>query len=105
MDEEAGFCAFDVCEGQVLLLFERGSSAAAKPTSGGILPAHDANGQLHMAFAIDASDLHRWEEKLLSGKVPIESRVAWLRGGTSIYFRDPDGHLIELATPGVWSNY
>ena len=23
----------------------------------------------------------------------------------SIYFRDPDGHLLELATPGLWSVY
>lgn len=27
------------------------------------------------------------------------------RGGCSVYFRDPDGHLLELATPGVWINY
>ncbi|HWQ03343.1 MAG TPA: glyoxalase, partial [Candidatus Nitrosotenuis sp.] len=26
-------------------------------------------------------------------------------GGRSIYFRDPDGHSLELVTPGVWPNY
>ncbi len=26
-------------------------------------------------------------------------------GGTSLYFRDPDGHLLELVTPGIWSIY
>jgi catechol 2,3-dioxygenase-like lactoylglutathione lyase family enzyme len=31
--------------------------------------------------------------------------MAWPRGGTSLYFRDPDGHLVELATPGLWSIY
>ena len=27
------------------------------------------------------------------------------RGGHSVYFRDPDGHLIELVTPGCWQIY
>jgi catechol 2,3-dioxygenase-like lactoylglutathione lyase family enzyme len=31
--------------------------------------------------------------------------MEWPRGGTSLYFRDPDGHLVELATPGLWSIY
>ena len=25
--------------------------------------------------------------------------------GNSVYFRDPDGHLLELATPGLWWVY
>ena len=28
-----------------------------------------------------------------------------LEGGTSLYFRDPDGHSVEIATPGVWETY
>ncbi len=35
----------------------------------------------------------------------IEGATSWSRGGRSIYFRDPDGHLLELATPGLWSVY
>src|SRR6516162_11964416 len=27
------------------------------------------------------------------------------REGAAFYFRDPDGHLLELATPGTWSVY
>ena len=25
--------------------------------------------------------------------------------GTLAYFRDPDGNLLEFATPGLWENY
>jgi len=24
---------------------------------------------------------------------------------TALYVDDPDGHVIELATPGLWANY
>ena len=37
--------------------------------------------------------------------VAIESKVEWPRGGASLYFRDPDGHLVELITPGCWEVY
>jgi catechol 2,3-dioxygenase-like lactoylglutathione lyase family enzyme len=28
---------------------------------------------------------------------------SWPRGAKSIYFRDPDGNLAELITPGFWA--
>ena len=37
--------------------------------------------------------------------IAIESTVKWARGGQIFYFRDPDGNLLELATPGLWSTY
>ena|SRR5258708_4406456 len=33
--------------------------------------------------------------------IAIESKVRWERGGQSLYFGDPDGNLLELATPGL----
>jgi len=33
----------------------------------------------------------------------VESRVRAERGATCLYLRDPDGHLVELATPGLWA--
>ena len=47
----------------------------------------------------------RWERRLEAYRVEIEGRTDWSRGGHSIYFRDPDGHLLELATPGLWTVY
>jgi hypothetical protein len=58
-----------------------------------------------MAFAISAEDLPDWEVTLREHSVAIESRVTWQRGGQSLYFRDPDGHCLELATPGLWQTY
>ena len=58
-----------------------------------------------MAFAIDREDLAGWETRLRELGIGVESRVTWDRGGVSLYFRDPDNHSIELATPGVWASY
>jgi catechol 2,3-dioxygenase-like lactoylglutathione lyase family enzyme len=99
------FCALEVCGRQVLLLFLKHGAVTPLPTPGGTIPPHDGDGQLHLAFAIGRDELDPWERRLQQDGIPVESRVTWGRGGKSIYFRDPDGHLIELATPGVWPIY
>jgi catechol 2,3-dioxygenase-like lactoylglutathione lyase family enzyme len=99
------FCAFDVAGRDVLLLFRRGGTPEPVATPGGVIPAHDGDGRLHLAFAVDRGELDGWEARLRALGVEVESRVTWKRGGRSIYFRDPDGHLLELATPGLWANY
>jgi catechol 2,3-dioxygenase-like lactoylglutathione lyase family enzyme len=99
------FCALSVSGKQVLLLFQKGMSDQPMPTPGGVIPPHDGNGHLHLAFAISAAQLAGWEARLREHGVEIESRITWPRGGHSLYFRDPDNHLVELATPGIWSIY
>lgn len=98
-------CAFDVGGKNVLLLFLRGGSNEPMPTPGRTIPPHDGEGPLHIGFAVSASELAEWEGWLQERGIPIESRTTWSRGGTSLYFRDPDGHLLELATPGLWETY
>jgi catechol 2,3-dioxygenase-like lactoylglutathione lyase family enzyme len=105
MVDDARMCAFNVGGRDVLLLFLEGGTPAAVETPGGSIPPHDAHGQMHFALAVDAADLPAWERRLAERGIEIESRVRWSRGGTSVYFRDPDGHLVELATPGLWENY
>lgn len=105
MLQDERFCALDVCGRQVLLLFKRAATGAL-PTAGGLIPPHGAEGgSLHLAFAIGRDELDPWERRLSQDCIGIESRVQWPRGGRSIYFRDPDGHLIELASPGLWPIY
>lgn len=96
--------AIDSGEGTVLLLFQRGGTDAVS-TPGGLIPGHDAGGPGHLAFAIDASTLEAWAARLDALGIAIESRVRWERGGISLYFRDPDGRSVELATPGLWPCY
>ncbi len=97
--------AYSVAGRGVLLLFKRGASLKPAPDPAGVISPHDGNGQLHFAFSIAASELSAWEKHLARNNVPIERRMHWPRGGTSIYFRDPDNNLGELATPGLWEIY
>ena len=99
--------AYDVNGRSVLLLFLRGATAEGATAGGGNeIPAHDATGQIHMAFEASHDALDEWDRHLTSSGVTILSRTDWMRGGRSLYFRDPDGHLIEIAaSPGLWPGY
>lgn len=99
------FLAFDVGGRSVLLLFRRGSTLEPVHLPGGTIPPHDGSGPIYMAFAIAAAEMAAWEKRLGEHDVAIEGRTDWPRGGKSIYFRDPDNHLLELVTPGVWTIY
>jgi catechol 2,3-dioxygenase-like lactoylglutathione lyase family enzyme len=105
MKSDERFCAFDVGHGQVLLLFLRGSDPEGTVLPFGTIPAHGTSGQAHLGFGVPAASLPAWRERLEKKSISIESSLTWPGGGTSIYFRDPDGHLLELLTPGVWPNY
>ena len=91
-------CAMQAGNRQVLLLFKKGGS-------GLIQSPHDGDGELHIAFAIPISELANWEAWLVENGIAVEEKRTWELGGRSLYFRDPDRHLIEIATPGVWSIY
>jgi catechol 2,3-dioxygenase-like lactoylglutathione lyase family enzyme len=102
---DSRFRAYDVGGRSVLLLFLRGSTLQTVNLPGGTIPPHDGHGPLHIGFAISADELSTWEERLRQTGIAIEGRTRWNRGGESLYFRDPDGHLLELATPGLWTTY
>jgi catechol 2,3-dioxygenase-like lactoylglutathione lyase family enzyme len=91
-------CAMHAGARQVLLLFKKGVSRA-------IQSPHDGDGELHVAFAIPSCELAIWESWLQTRGIALEEKRKWEEGGWSLYFRDPDRHLIELATPGTWSIY
>ncbi len=102
MFADARLTAYGIARGSALLLFLRGSTGQTVRLPGGTIPPHGGSGPVHYALAIAAADLAAWEARLAACGVAIEGRTLWPRGGRSIYFRDPDGHLGELATPGIW---
>jgi catechol 2,3-dioxygenase-like lactoylglutathione lyase family enzyme len=102
---DSRLCAFDCGAASVLLLFARGTTGETQKTPGGEIPPHEGVGRLHFAFAVAKDDLAAWKQRLAEKGVAIEARVNWPRGGESVYFRDPDANLVEMATPGLWANY
>jgi len=94
LSDSTRLCAMRAGDRDVLLLFKRGSTQDT-----------DATGAIHIAFGIARSDLRAWERWLESQGIEIESKRKWKYGGEAFYFRDPDGHLLEVVTPGVWSIY
>jgi catechol 2,3-dioxygenase-like lactoylglutathione lyase family enzyme len=96
--------ALNVAGRNVLLLFREGGTSEPfiVEGGGGVIPPHGGSGHLHLAFSIAAEDVEPWRRRLGSEGIAVESVVNWPEGGHSLYFRDPDGHLIELATPDIW---
>src|SRR6185369_14355091 len=81
----------------MLLLFD--PEAARRTTE---IPAHGSVGPGHACFAVAEADLDPWKVRLAAAGVVIEHEQDWPRGGRSIYFRDPAGNSLELATPKIW---
>ena len=88
------------CGGQMFLLFNPEETSIRRP--GWVVPTHGARGPGHIAFRIPQSEIPDWRRVLKERKVDIEVEIDWPRGGHSIYFRDPAGNSVELATEGTW---
>jgi len=103
--ESERLVALGIAGRQVLLLFCAGLTNEPLETSGGVIPGHTGMVGSHFAFSIDAAEVAYWQERFRAEQVEVESVVDWPKGGRSVYVRDPDGNLVELATPGIWAVY
>jgi catechol 2,3-dioxygenase-like lactoylglutathione lyase family enzyme len=68
----------------------------------GQLPPHHGQGQLHLAFETSREDYVGWKSKIEAAGIAVEQEYDWGRGYLSFYFRDPDGHLLEVVMTGMW---
>lgn len=93
----AGRHVFFRCGPGVFLVFN-----ATATLAGGELPAHGTRGPSHVAFTLDPAQRDAWRDRLIAHGVEIEHEHAWPGGGRSLYFRDPAGNSVELATRAVW---
>ena len=100
---QSGRHVFFRCGGGVLLVFAPEATAGATAVVDGTpIPLHGADGPGHVAFAVPEPELAGWKDRLTQRGVAIEAEVRWPRGGSSVYFRDPAGNSLELASPAIW---
>jgi catechol 2,3-dioxygenase-like lactoylglutathione lyase family enzyme len=92
------------CQDSILLLFNSKRTTTERSViNGGEVPLHGVTGAGHAAFRVAAQDLEAWRDYFRDHNVAIESEVSWPNGARSIYFRDPAGNSLELATPDMWT--
>lgn len=107
LQESRDGCVFAAGDGRVLLLVSEEKARIPSGTPGGVVPPSlvgpgASSGAGHIAFGVDEGQLDAWRVRLVREGVEVLSEVAWEEGARSLYFRDPDGHLVELVTPGLW---
>jgi catechol 2,3-dioxygenase-like lactoylglutathione lyase family enzyme len=95
--EEPPRHVFFRCGNAMLLLFNPDETS-----KGGGVPAHGARGPQHVCFRVPHTELDEWMEHLHQQGVSIELDYHWPKGGRSLYFRDPAGNSLELASPIIW---
>jgi len=101
MTRVKGRHVFFFCGSGVFLIFN--PAETIKPFGDAAhFPTHGAQGPGHVAFAATQAELPAWREHLHRHGIPIETEMTWPTGGKSIYFRDPAGNSVELATPLTW---
>lgn len=88
------------CGNRMVLLF---NTKATEVSAGGSMdaPVHGAHGEGHLAFAVRANEIDLWKSYLTENGVEIEREIQFGKS-RSIYFRDPSGNSLEIASPLLW---
>ncbi len=87
----------------IVLLFN--PAETVKPATNPALPVppHGARGPGHLCFRVSEAALDAWRRRLEAACVTIEADFRWPNGARSLYFRDPAGNSLELASAALWA--
>lgn len=66
------------------------------------LPSHFGEGNMHIAFEIPKANYQDTKAWIRSKEIEIEHEQHWYDDYYSFYFRDPDGHSLEIVPEGMW---
>lgn len=88
----------------VLLLFHRSAMEHATSPPHTVRSPRGIDSPQQLLFAIPSDAVNTWIERLQQHGIAIENRTSSAQGSESICIRDPDGHAVELVTPGLWSH-
>ena len=103
IDRTAGHHVFLRSGAGVVLLFNPDQSATHDVQVNGVaIPQHGTHGQGHVCFRIPAAQVGQWRSHLAASGVSLEAEIIWPQGGHSLYFRDPAGNSLEVATAALW---
>jgi catechol 2,3-dioxygenase-like lactoylglutathione lyase family enzyme len=83
---------------RMFLLF----NAAESELPQGGFPPHGTRGPGHVCFTCREEEIDAWRQHLETCGVAIEHVHTWPGGVRSLYFRDPSGNSVELASPRIW---
>jgi catechol 2,3-dioxygenase-like lactoylglutathione lyase family enzyme len=67
------------------------------------LPPHHGEGNFHIAFEVPRDSYEAMKELIQCRGVTIEHEQHWFDDYYSFYFRDPDGHALEIVPQGMWN--
>lgn len=60
----------------------------------------------HYCFAVETvEEVREWEGYLRECGVEVMSTMEWESGARSVYFKDPDEHVGEILSRGIWPNW
>lgn len=66
------------------------------------LPPHYGKGKMHFAFEVPKEKYRETKEWIRENGIDIEHEQDWGDEYQSFYFRDPDGHSLEIVPAGMW---